>query len=129
MSFHTLTIQPNDTWSWALGHFYLRDDLRSIPTATGTGNNLITSTLQYKLNENWGFRAQHHFEARDGRLQEQAYTVFRDLRSWTGALTLRLRDNGTGSDDFTVAFTFSMKAFPRFGPNTDMSNPNLMLGR
>jgi hypothetical protein len=26
-------------------------------------------------------------------LEEQYYTLYRDLRSWTAALTLRLRDN------------------------------------
>ncbi len=135
MSFHTLTIQPNDTWSWSLGHFYLRDDLRTNSmTALGTGNNLITSTFNYKLNENWGFRTDHHFDARRGRLQEQSYSLFRDLRSWTAALTLRLRDAGgrggsASADDFTIAFTFSVKAFPRYGPNSDVSNPYLLLGR
>jgi len=135
MSFHTLTIQPNDTWSWSLGHFYLRDDLRTNSmTALGTGNNLITSTFNYKLNENWGLRTDHHFDARRGRLQEQSYSLFRDLRSWTAALTLRLRDAGgrggsASADDFTIAFTFSVKAFPRYGPNSDVSNPYLLLGR
>ncbi len=43
----------------------------------------------------------------DGLLQEQFYTIYRDLRSWTGALTFRVTDNNTGPENFTVAFTFS----------------------
>ena len=52
-------------------------------------------------------------------MEEQSYTIYRDFRSWTGALILRLRDNRSGSDDVTVAFTFSLKAAPRFGIGKD----------
>ncbi len=128
MSYNTLTLQPNETWSWSLGHFYLRDDLRATTTALGVGNNLIRSAMLYRLNENWGFRAVHHFEARDGRLEEQLYTIYKDMRSWTGALSLRLRDHRNASDDFTIAVTFSIKAFPRFGVNSDVNNPYSLLG-
>jgi hypothetical protein len=63
---------------------------------------------------------QHDFNAEDGRLQEQAYTLYRDLRSWTGALTFRVMDDSTGPTDYTVAFTFSLKAAPknRLGDDT-----------
>jgi hypothetical protein len=128
LAFHSLTLQPNDVWSWTLAHFYLRDDLRTIPTALGAGNNLITSSMFYRLNENWGFRAAQRFDARDGRMQEQSYTVYRDLRSWTAALTFRVRDNLTGPQDFGVAFTFSLKAFPRFGLGSDTVRPATLLG-
>ena len=66
----------------------------------------------FRLNDNWGFRTTHDFNAADGRLQDQFYTVYRDLRSWTGALTFRVTDNGTGPTDYTVAFSFSLKAAP-----------------
>ena len=56
MSLTTVTIRPNNTWSWTLGQFYLRDDLSGSPTALGVGNNLFTSTMLFRLNENWGFR-------------------------------------------------------------------------
>jgi len=119
MAYHTTTFQPNDVWSWGFGHYYLRDDYRTDPTALGEGNDSITSTIFYRLNENWGFRANHRFDLRAGKMQEQAYTVYRDMRSWTGALTLRLRDNDDGQNDFTVAFTFSLKAFPTRGLGSD----------
>jgi LPS-assembly protein len=128
LALHTLVLQPNDAWSWQLGHWYLADDLRPIPTALGLGNSLVTSTIFYRINENWGLRASHHFETRDGRMEEQYYTIYRDLRSWTAALTFRLRDNRVGPDDFTVAFTFSLKAFPRFGLGSDTVRPYFLLG-
>jgi hypothetical protein len=129
MALHTLTLQPNDTWSWSIGHFYLRKDRVQDPTWLGLGNNLVTSTLYYRVNENWGFRASHHYDLIGGRLREQYYTAYRDLRSWTCALTFGVRDDAAKSDDYIVAFTFSLKAAPRFGLGQDTVRPNSLLGR
>lgn len=120
---HTATFQPNQHWSYSVGHRY-RDDSREF----GIGNNLIISTFYYRFNENWGARISHHFEARDGRMEQQYYTLYRDLRSWTGALTFRYRETRFGPDDYTIALTFSLKAFPRFPPGTDRSRPSSLLG-
>jgi LPS-assembly protein len=128
LAFENLTLQPNDNWSWGLGYYYLRDDFSPSPTALGQGNNLIRSTLFYRLNENWALRATQHFEVRTGRMEEQFYTLYRDFRSWTGALTFRMRDNGTGPEDYTVAFTFSLKAFPRFAVGGDTVRSEQLLG-
>jgi LPS-assembly protein len=124
LAYHYATIKPNNTWSWAVGHRYLRDD----PSTYGLGNNLITSSIFCRMNENWAARISHHFEARDGVLEEQYYTIYRDLRSWTAALTFRVRDNRTGSNDFTVGFTISLKAHPRFGLGQDSDTPSLLVG-
>jgi lipopolysaccharide assembly outer membrane protein LptD (OstA) len=128
LAFHTLSLQPNQVWSWSFGHLYLRDDLSRTPTSLGEGNDLFTSSIFLRLSEDWGLRASHRFEARDGRLEEQAYSIYRDLRSWTAALTFRLLDNRTGPSDFTVALTFSLKAFPRFGLGADSARPFFLLG-
>jgi lipopolysaccharide assembly outer membrane protein LptD (OstA) len=121
---HYLTLQPNDVWSWAIGHRYLRE----MPyQGINFGNNLITSRFYFKLNENYAFRISHQFEARDGTLEEQYYTIYRDLRSWTAALTFRVRDYRTRPTDLTIAITFSMKAFPRFGLGSDREQPELLL--
>ena len=45
-----------------------------------------------------------------------------------GALTFRVRDNNDGRDDFAVAFTFSLKAHPRFGLGADMVQPYQLIG-
>ncbi|MBI5775698.1 MAG: LPS-assembly protein LptD [Verrucomicrobia bacterium] len=129
---HNLTLKPNSAWSASLGHRYLRNDpaLAALaPPGVNSGNNLIRTSLYWRLNENWGLRATHQFEARDGTMEEQLYTVYRDFRSWTGALSCRLRDNrGGGPSDFTIAFTFSLKAFPRFKMGHDSDTPSLLLG-
>jgi len=128
MAFHQITFQPNQTWSWSIGHFYLRDDPSTGPTSLGIGNNLITSTMFYRLNEDWCLRAMQRYEARDGRMEEQAYSIYRDLLSWTAALTFRVIENPTGPRDYTIALTFSLKAFPRFGLGTDIARPYSLLG-
>ena len=128
MALDTLTIHPNDIWSWSLGQYFLQDNFDAVPGGWGQGNNLFASTIFYRLNDNWGFRAAHRFNARSGLLEEQGYTIYRDLRSWTAALTFRYRKSDTGPDDFGVAFTFSLKAFPRFGLGSDTAHATRLLG-
>ncbi len=121
---HVVTLEPNDIWSMSVGHRYFRTD----PSfGILSGNNLINGITYLRLNENWGFRTQHLFEARDGRLEEQYYSIYRDMRSWTAALTFRVRDSRAGRDDYTVALTFSLKSFPRFPLGSDRQQPTLLL--
>lgn len=122
MAFHQLTLTPSERWSWGLGHWYMRDGFLD------TGDNLITSTLFFRLNDNWGAHVSHYYNIDSGRLQEQLYTLYRDMRSWTGALTMRLMDNGSGPTDFTIAFTFSLKAAPRNRLGDDTVRPYHLVG-
>lgn len=126
-AYHTATFKPGGPWSLSLGHRYLRDD----PALYGPdgGHNLFSTVLYYRLNENWSARISHHFEARDGTLEEQYYTIYRDMRSWTSAFTFRVRQGRGGApDDYTFAVTFSLKAFPRFGMGSDDVMPSYLIG-
>lgn len=125
MAFHQLTFTPNQRWSWGIGHWYLNDNF---PAPGFGGNNFITSTMFYRVNDNWGFRAAHYFNAQDGRLQEQFYTAYRDFRSWTGALTFRVIDNAIGPEDYTIAFSFSLKASPKTAVGGDAVQPYHLVG-
>lgn len=124
-AYHTITIAPNDVWSIRLGHRYFRGGPEF---GLDSDNNTIFSSIFYKFNENWAARMTHHFEARDGTLEEQYYTVYRDFRSWTSAFTLRLRANRAGPSDWAVAFTFQFKAFPRYKLGADRDYPSILLG-
>ena len=122
---HSVTFMAGDRWSYTLGHRYLRE----IPGfGPDSGNNLIYSSLYYRFSENWGVRTRHYFEARDGVMEEQQYSLYRDLRSFTAALTFRVRESRTGPTDYTIALTASLKAFPRFGLGQDANNAGLLLG-
>jgi lipopolysaccharide assembly outer membrane protein LptD (OstA) len=121
---HLLTLHPEPDWSVQVGHRY-RDKSPDL----GIGNNLIISSIYYRLDQNWGARVSHHFEARDGVMEYQYYTLYRDFRSWTSALTFRVRDNRSGNEDYTVALMLSLKASPRFGIRGDSDHPQYLLGR
>lgn len=144
-TFHQVTVQPNNVWSASLSYRYLIkndsalvnpliSELRNfgaIPSEEINlpGHKTIQTTVHYRLNENWAARIDERFEGRDGTFEEQQYTIYRDLRSWTAALSFRLRENRVGRrEDFTVAFTFSLKAFPRFSLGSDTDRPQLLLG-
>ena len=122
---HRATIAPEDHWSLALGHRYVRNDALLLG---GPGNNLVTAGFYYRINEDYALRTRHFFEARDGRMEEQYYTLYRDFRSWVGALTFRVRDLRNGSQDYTIGVTFNLKAFPRYKLGQDRDNPALLLG-
>jgi LPS-assembly protein len=113
-----ITLLPNDHWSIQLGHMYVRDE----PLYWGSGNNALYSRFYYRINDNWGVRLNQHYEARDGRLEEHAYTLYRDFRSFTGAFDLRLRNPRAGQEnDITLSVVLSMKAFPQFGVGQDVN--------
>ena len=127
LALHQLTFTPNNRWSWGFGHWYLRG-------ATWGGNawqenNFINSTFFLRLSDNWGLRTTHNYNPETGRLQEQFYTLYRDLRSWTGAFTFRVVDNaGSTTPDFTIAFALSLKASPATSVGEDVVNPYRLVG-
>lgn len=128
MSYTTLTLSPGTTFRWTLGQYYLRDNVGN--PSLGLGNSVLNNTFFYRLNENWGVRMSHYFEAKTGTLQEQSYTIYRDLRSWTAAVSLLIRNNpAVGGMSYGGAFTFSLKAYPRYGRDVDVSAPYSLLGR
>ena len=133
MLLHTVTLEPNTTWSWTVGHLYLRSDLLTAPakdiTGLGEGANVLTSGFFYRLNENWGARATHHYDVEGSQLREQYYTIYRDLRSWTVAVTAGLRNNPVGPKDYSIALTFSLKAVPKYGLGGDSIRPYALLGQ
>jgi LPS-assembly protein len=119
------TLLPTSAFSWTLGQRYRMAG--EFGSCDG-GANLILNTFSWRMDENWGLRATQLYDANHGFMQEQAYTVYRDLRSWTTALTLRFRKDLTGPTDTAVVFTFSLKAFPRYGMNRDTDRATQLLG-
>lgn len=122
---HSVTFTPNDVWSWTVGQRYLRTGAFY---GTNVGNNLVFSSAYVRFNPNWAARAIHYYDAREHFIQSQSYSIYRDLRSWTVALTVRiLKDQGRGTD-FGAAITFNSKAFPRFKMGDDVNKPTQLLG-
>ncbi|MBI1178793.1 LPS assembly protein LptD [bacterium] len=121
---HYLTFTPQSNWSWSIGHRFMRDD----PARGIVGNNLLINRMYYKLNENWGLSTYQYFDIKESRLQEHTYSIYRDLRSWTGALSFRFREDDLRGQDFTVAFVFSLKAVPSVKLGDDRLNSTRLFG-
>ena len=123
---HAATFSPNDIWSWTVGERYMHDGAFY---GTNIGNNIVFSSLYLRMNPNWAVRAVHYYDAREHFLQRQAYTLYRDFRSWTVALSFRvLKNEGSSGVDFGGAITFSSKAIPRFQLGDDINKPAQLLG-
>ena len=119
------TLTPNDTWSIGAGYHYLRDYPDYGPDS---GYDIVHGTVYYRFDQNWAARFYWLHQVSQGTYDDRRLTLYRDFRSWTGALSLRIRDNPTGPTDYTVAFTFSLKAYPRFKLNDDVNRHTLLLG-
>jgi LPS-assembly protein len=118
----SMVVQPSTAWSLALTYRYLMNNDPEFETFLGQnlpGHNLITGSIYYRMNENWGLHIMEQYEAQYGGLQQQAYSIYRDLRSWTASLMFRITEGPGQPTDFTVALTFSLKAFPRYGVGSD----------
>lgn len=126
LSFHQITFAPNDRWSWGLGHLYLRGGIWG--GGEWSQNDFVISTAFLRLTDNWGLRAQHDFNITTGRLQQQFYSVYRDMRSWTCALTFRVEDDINSNPDYTVALQVSLKAMPSQHVGEDVVNPYRLVG-
>jgi len=124
----TLALTPNDTWSFGLTYYYLRPDYRPLPTAWGPGSQLLSGTVYYRFSPEWGVRIYEYYDLINGRLGDQAYSVYRDFRSWTGAFITHIRNNGNGNLDWSVGFTVSLKANPRYKAGQDAVGRYGLLG-
>jgi LPS-assembly protein len=126
-----LTVRPTTGLTLAVSYYYLMNNDPEFQTFAGQslpGHNLIQADLIYRLNENWGTRITEQYEAQSGVMQQQLYSIYHDLRSWTAALTFRMTQGAGQPSDFSVVATFSLKAFPRYHLNRENDRPSLLLG-
>jgi LPS-assembly protein len=68
----------------------------------------------YRIDDNWGVAVQEQYEGATGILEQQRYSIYRDLSSWVASVGGIIRDNN-GSKEYGVLFTITLKAFPKFG--------------
>ncbi|MDP3730170.1 MAG: hypothetical protein Q8R14_01425 [Candidatus Omnitrophota bacterium] len=84
------------------------------PDTNGNIVNYLTTDLIYRFNEFWKARIYYRANLNKGYLDEQEYTIFRDLHCWILEFTYDIRpyqDNKTITDQiFWIALR--LKAFP-----------------
>lgn len=104
----TLGLQPMANFQVTLSHRYLHGNPFFLDSS------LYTFGGFYRLNDNWGFGVVEQYEASTGILEQQRYSIYRDLTSWVASFGAVVRDNG-GVREYGVLLTFTLKAFPKFG--------------
>jgi LPS-assembly protein len=126
MAFEQITLAPSDRWSWGVGYWYLDGSVWG--NSKWYANDFLNSTFTYRVGDNWGFRMTDNYNLITQRLQDQYYTIYRDLRSWTSALTFRISNDTGSSLDFTVALVLSLKAAPVVSSGDEVVNRYTLVG-
>ena len=93
--------------SVSLVHRYLKDN------PFFDNSSLYVFGGYYRLNDNWGVGVSEQYEATTGILEQQRYSIYRDLTSWVASVGAVVRDNG-GVKEYGVLLTFTLKALPKF---------------
>jgi len=102
------SVQPLANLQLSVGHRYLNDN------PFFQNSSLFVVGGYYRLNDNWGVGAQEQYEATTSTLEEQRYSIYRDLSSWVASVGGVIRDNN-GVKEYGLLFTITLKAFPKFG--------------
>jgi len=104
----SVTVQPMANLQLSASHRYLNDNPSFLDSS------LFVVGGYYRLDENWGVGVQEVYEEATGVLEQQRYSVYRDLTNWVASFGAVIRDNA-GVKEYGVLFTFSLKAFPKVG--------------
>jgi lipopolysaccharide export system protein LptA len=102
------SVQPLSNLQLNVGHRYLNSN------PFFDNSSLFVVGGYYRVNDNWGVGVQEQYEATTSTLEEQRYSVYRDLSSWVASFGGVIRDNA-GVKEYGVLFTVTLKAFPKFG--------------
>ena len=103
-----IVVQPIANLKVSVGHRYLNEN------PFFNNSSLFVVGGYYRIDDNWGVGVQEQYEAITGALEQQRYSVYRDLTSWVASVGAVIRDNG-GVKEYGVLFTFTLKAFPKLG--------------
>ena len=101
-------IQPISALQINLGHRFLNEN------PFFANSDVYAVSAYYRLNDNWGVGAYERYEAVTGFVEEQRYTVYRDLTSWVASIGGVIRNNGTVKE-YGFLVTFTLKALPKLG--------------
>ncbi len=112
-----VTWQPTRSFRASVGNRYINNSVLF------PNSDLYYVNLFYRLNEHYQFETTSSFEASTGQLQEQDYTVYRDLSEWQVAFTFRDRLINPGVYDEGFYISFTLKAFPGANITTSSLNP------
>jgi LPS-assembly protein len=109
---NVVTWQPIPALQLSAGNRFI-DDSVLFPNS-----NLLTFSAFYRLNEHWQFFANYAYDSEFGILQEQRYTIYRDLSAWQAAFTFAQREINEQNTELVFFLTLTLKAFPKLSLST-----------
>ena len=101
-------VQPMSNLQLTVAHRYLNGN------PFFQDSSLFVVGGYYRIDDNWGVAVQEQYEGATGILEQQRYSIYRDLSSWVASFGGIIRDNN-GSKEYGILFTITLKAFPKFG--------------
>jgi lipopolysaccharide export system protein LptA len=104
----SVSVQPIANLQISFGHRFLNQN------PFFANSSLFTLAGYYRINDNWGIGLHEQYEGTTGVLEEQRYSIYRDLSSWVASFGAVVRDNGGGVKEYGVLLTFTLKALPKF---------------
>lgn len=103
----SVRIQPIANLQLSVGHRYLNAN------PFFANSSLYVFSGYYRIDDNWGIGVQQQYEGITGVLEQQRYSIYRDLTSWVASVGAIIRDNG-GVKEYGVLVTLTLKALPKF---------------
>jgi hypothetical protein len=102
-----ISVQPIANLQVSFAHRYLNQN------PFFDNSSLYVFGGYYRINDNWGIGISEQYEGTTGVLEQQRYSIYRDLTSWVASVGAIIRDNG-GVKEYGVLLTFTLKALPKF---------------
>ncbi|MEY2518920.1 MAG: LPS-assembly protein [Verrucomicrobiota bacterium] len=103
----SMRIQPISNLQLSFEHRYLNNN------PFFANSSLYVFSGYYRIDDNWGIGLSEQYEGTTGILEQQRYSIYRDLTSWVASFGAIIRDNG-GVKEYGVLLTFTLKALPKF---------------
>ncbi len=103
----SVSVQPVANLQISFAHRYLNN------APFFDNSSLYVFSGYYRINDNWGVGVSEQYEGTTGVLEQQRYSIYRDLTSWVASVGAIIRDNG-GVKEYGVLLTFTLKALPKF---------------
>jgi hypothetical protein len=104
----SIVLQPIANLQVNLGHRYLKAN------PFFDNSSLFVVGGYFRVDDNWGVGVQEQYETNTHILEQQRYSIYRDLTSWVASVGAVIRDND-GVKEYGVLLTFTLKAFPKIG--------------
>jgi lipopolysaccharide assembly outer membrane protein LptD (OstA) len=101
-----VTVQPIPNLQLSFAHRYLNQN------PFFDNSSLYVFGGYYRIDDNWGIGFSEQYEGITGVLEQQRYSIYRDLTSWVASVGAIIRDNG-GVKEYGVLLTFTLKALPK----------------